>query len=302
VKSQPSKIVADAQGPAGTAVEVRATRGRRPDRRGTAGPVIGEVSADRRFVAQLMDVSALLQHQQSLEEGLHDLAGLAARSLEVDRCSVMLLIDEGEDRMLKVFSHHGDVPKDAYAETIPLDGSVAGFVASTGEPLLIDDIARSPLAHLARHGEGTVPSLMSVPIRVGESIVGVINASAPRGRLVFGERDLDLLSVFALFVGTSIQVFQLQRLAESRLLQMAQLLDRRENGAGAAPICPDPGRLAKLVAKNFYRELAAAGFGPSAIISVSSQVLSELNENLGRHRSRLERQQAAAPGPEKPRT
>ena len=73
------------------------------------------------------------------------------------------------------------------------------------------------------------------------------------------------------------------------LLQMAALLERREQEGGAKqPISPDPAKLAKIVAKGFYRELALAGFGPEAIISVASEVLGLLNENLGRHRSRIE--------------
>lgn len=245
---------------------------------------------DHRFVAELIDVSTLIQQEQTLEDGLRDLARMTAQSLGANRCSVMLMTKEDDARKIKLYSHYGDMPEDAYADAVPLDQGIAGYVASTGESLIIEDIACSRFAPLARNVAHKCPSLMSAPIRVAQVIIGAINLSEPMSGLPFTGRDGELLDVLALFVGKSIQVFQLQKLAESRVLQMAEVLRRREDsGPETAPICPDPARIAKLVAKNFYRELAAAGFGPNAIIAVSSQVLSELNENLQRHRSRRAR-------------
>lgn len=256
---------------------------------------------DHQFVTQLIDASTLIQNEQTLEDGLKNLARMAAASIGADRCSVMLLAESDGERTLRVYSHYGELPAAAYGEPVALDQGVAGHVASTGEALLIDDIAHSMFAAMARRGAAGAPSLMSAPIKIADQTIGVINVSEPTGGGRFTRRLLDLLNVFALVVGKSIQVFELQKLAGSRVLQMAQVLDLRERqGTGQGPICPDPVRLAKLVAKNFYRELAAAGFGPNAIISVSSEVLNELNESLVRHRSRFERQQGAAEVPREP--
>jgi L-methionine (R)-S-oxide reductase len=245
---------------------------------------------DHQFVAQLLDVSALIQQKETLEEGLRDLARMTAQSLGAGRCSVMLLTEDEGERRLRLCSHYGEMPPEAYAEAVPLDQGIAGHVAAWGQALLIEDIGRSSFAGQGCHGPGGSPSLMSAPVPVADTIVGVINVSEPLDRPCFIEPDLHLLRVFSLFVGKSIQVFQLQRLAESRVLQMAHALeDRGRQGDERKPISPNPARLAKMVAKAFYRELATAGFGPNAIIAVSSQVLSELNENLGRYRSRLER-------------
>lgn len=245
---------------------------------------------DRRFVAQLIDLETLIEREQTLEDGLRDLARMTARSLDANRCSVMLLTEDEAGQRLRLCSHAGDLPEDAYADAIPLDAGIAGHVAATGEALLVEDVARSPYAGLAHNDPGRSPSLMSAPIKVADRVIGVINVSDRRDARPFSERDLDLLHVLSLFVGKSIQSFRLQRLAESRVLQMAEVLRQRESAAGESrAICPDPSRLAKLVAKNIYRELASAGFGPNAIIAVSSQVLSELNDSLKRHRERRER-------------
>ena len=240
------------------------------------------------FIAQLTDLAGLIEQRQTLEEGLRDLAASAARSLGAKRCSVMLLsqASDGEPARLRVCSHFGNLPPEAYETPVDLESSIAGRVARAREPLLINDVAHSDVAALARQGARGGASLMCAPIDAAGQLIGVINVSQPGEPRPFTREDLDLLQVFSAFIGQSIHIFQLQKLSESRLLQMSTLLEAREQGLGGDAISPDPTRLAKLVAKNFYRELALAGFGPNAIIAVATEVLGLLNENLDKHRSR----------------
>lgn len=243
--------------------------------------------------AQLSAVGALIEERPSLEDGLKDLAEVAARALGVGRCSVMLTIsiDEPPGRGLKVYSHFGSLPSAAYERLVPLANSIAGRVVTECQPLLIEDLARSDLAPLSSQAGAGGGSMMAAPILIGGECVGVVNVSQPLDQEPFTAADLELLTVLALFTGKSIQVFELQHLAESRLRQMATLLDERNHDPkGHRTIAPDPARLAKLVAKNLYRELAQAGFGPSAIIAVATEVLALLNENLAKHKARAARQ------------
>jgi GAF domain-containing protein len=243
-----------------------------------------------------MDASTLLCQRQTLVEGLRDLAQMTARSLKAQRCSVML-VDEGNDETgpsLRVYSHWGDLPAAAYQHPAPLDQGIAGYVLRTRQPLLIEDIRRSEFSGIARQDPDASPCLLAAPIQIASEVIGVINLSGPLNRISFSARDLQLLEVFSLVVGQAIHVFQLQKLAESHLLQMAEILRQREaiTRNGVHPISPDPGRLTKMVAKNFYRELSAAGFGPNDIISVASEVLAQLNENISKHRTRRERERS----------
>jgi L-methionine (R)-S-oxide reductase len=244
---------------------------------------------DDTFIEDLVGVGALFEREQSLEDGLRDLARLTARSVGAGRCSVMLLSDsgEGETPTLKVYSHFGDLPAQAYRAPVKPGESIAWHVVETQTSLLLDDIEHSDVSALARQGADAGHSMMSAPIRLSGRVIGVINTSLPTNAERFERPDLDLLEVFALFVGQSIQVFQLQRLSESRVLQMAHLLEQREGGA-QKPISPDPARIAKIVAKTFYRELRQAGFGTNAIISVATEVLGLLETNLEKYRTRLD--------------
>ena len=245
---------------------------------------------DEGFIEHLVGIGALIEQQQTLDDGLGDLARLAATSIGAGRCSVMLLSeDEGRDESrLKVCSHFGDLPAEAYSAAVTPGESIAWHVIETQTPLLVDDIAHSPVAPLARSGASAGQSMMSAPILLSDCAIGVINVTRPMARQCFSPSDLELLKVFALFVGQSIQVFNLQRLSESRLLQMAMVLEQREAGS-TKPISPDPAKLAKIVAKTFYRELHEAGFGTSAIIAVATEVLGLLETSLEKHRDRAER-------------
>ncbi len=248
-----------------------------------------------RFIAQLIDASALIEQEATLEGGLKELARLSAETLGAKRCSVMLLAEGegGADSELRVCSHYGDLPRAAYEKGIPLNKSIAGHVASTSKPLLIEDINQSGFTAFASKGEAANPSLILAPIPVADRTIGVINISEPLDGRRFGPTDLNLLNVLALFVGKSIHTFQLQKLAESRVLQMAKALEQRENAKDSNQvISPNPAKLAKIVAKSFFRELSSAGFGPNAIIAVASEVLSQLNESLSKHRSRMQRNDA----------
>jgi GAF domain-containing protein len=248
------------------------------------------------YLIKLIGSSQLLEHHQTLEEGLTELVRLSAELLKVERCSIMLLspADEDGEPRLHVFCHHGPLPAAALRDSMPLSRGIAGHVLRTGEPLFLADVQASAFAGLARGQDHSAPSLICAPIRVARDPIGVINVSDPLHGRPFTSDDLDLVQVFALVIGQSIQTFQLQRLAESRLLQMASLQDERQRSdASGRPISPDPARLAKLVAKNFFRELTDAGFGPNAVIAVASEVLSMLNETLAKHKERRERESAA---------
>lgn len=243
------------------------------------------------FLIRLIDIGDLFEQHRTLEDGIHDTAELAARFLGVGRCSVMLVMEEDEGRspMLRVYSHYGDLPAAAYSERVSPHSGIAGYVATSGEPLLINDLQSSAFTALARQGKEAGASLMSAPISVAGHVIGVINVSQPADDRPFTEKDLDMLKVFAMVLGQSIHVFQLQKLSQSRLLQMSQVLETRSNDGDTGPISLEPARLAKIVAKGFYSELSRAGFGPKAIIAVASEVLGLLNDNLEKHRARLER-------------
>jgi GAF domain-containing protein len=222
----------------------------------------------------------------SLEESLQQQALLTARLLRADTCSIMLLNSgSGTAPRMSVCAAHGSLPASALHASIGKGEGICGRVLESGRALLVEDIARSEFAALARRPDAAGRSLMSAPIRIDGRIVGVVNASGMPG-VTFSSADLALLDVIALFTGKSVQVLQLQAILNSRFIQMALV---RESPQDAGLAYRNPDEVARILAKSFFKEMTGAGFGEAQIVQAASEIIGQLNSSVQRHRRRLER-------------
>ena len=132
---------------------------------------------------------------------------------------------------------------------------------------------------------------MSAPIFSGEQAIGTINVSIPIEKWGFDEGDLEMLRLFASLVGKSIYTAQLQTILRSKFVQMAVISDFAEQQVPASvALHPNPTKLAKIVAKSFFRELTQAGFSTNQIIEIATEVLNLLQDSLGKYKQRLARE------------
>jgi signal transduction protein with GAF and PtsI domain len=246
------------------------------------------------LIVKLLGISNLLENSTDLEKGLKEVAMLTAQIVKAQQCSIMLLSEEekqgNNESYLRVFAHYGNLPNSAYQEMVGLKDGIAGYVAATGKSLLIDDITQSEFAKFARYLRESNGSFMSVPILLGKEVIGVINGSLPTDKESFENLDLEMLNFIALFVGQSLHVSQLQVILNSRFVERAVVADLEETQPGKLlALNPNPTKLAKIVAKSFFRELTKAGFGPNQIIAIATEVLNLLQATLYKHKQRLER-------------
>lgn len=113
-----------------------------------------------------------------------------AEVLDVNMCSVMLCDDLTGDLMIKGARGLDDL---LIKQTrVRLGERIAGWVALEGEPLFIEDIEQDP-----RFGRKSVPqynskSLISLPLKVGGKVIGVLNLNNKRSASPFTGRDFDL--------------------------------------------------------------------------------------------------------------
>ena len=218
----------------------------------------------------------------TLEESLHQQAAMTAAVIGAASCSIMLLgSGEGEGIRMSMYARHGKLPDAALHASIGRGEGIAGRVLASGLALLVPDIAKSELAPLARGHEQVGASLMCAPIRIDGKIVGVINAANMPGQPAFGDTELRLLEVTALFIGKSIQVQQLQHLLDSRFAQLALLQEGRDKvGESVKLAYRNPEDVAKILARSFFREMTKAGFEPAQIVSAASELIEQLNLRL----------------------
>jgi len=106
--------------------------------------------------------------------------------------SLMLLDRERKELFIKVA--YGLDERIVENARVMVGKSIAGRVALTGEPLLIEDIEDTGLASVRTNNpQYETKSLISVPLIVGSTVIGVINANNKTSGKPFTENDLVLM-------------------------------------------------------------------------------------------------------------
>ena len=129
--------------------------------------------------------------------------------LDVSTCSIMLEDDISRD--LTIRSARGLDDEVIKRTRVRVGERIAGYVAHQGEPLLIPD-----LEHDHRFGGVRIPgqyntsSLLCLPLKIGDRVVGVLNLNNKRSALPFTERDLQIAGALGARVS-----HQLERLQQS---------------------------------------------------------------------------------------
>ncbi|MFM7884577.1 MAG: GAF domain-containing protein, partial [Microcystis panniformis] len=121
------------------------------------------------FNPKLTALALVLNVEENLEDIFGKIASMSADQLRARHCSILLSSPQelkGEiTDYLEVFAHYDELSPLADQEIIKLDQVIADTVATTGKPLLIKDITRSPFASAARYPKkSNSNSFISAPI------------------------------------------------------------------------------------------------------------------------------------------
>lgn len=209
-----------------------------PDRRLRRNDMLGEILLITDKLNQIKDLDALLDqilyHARILN---HAEAG----SIFLKRHG-RLLFSHVQNELL--FSGDESVKYHFTQTEIDIDDtSMAGFVARSGQPLLIDDAYNLPEDAPYRHNQSLdensgyeTHSMMTVPLKTSrDKVVGVlqlINALDGLGRTTaFSERNLLFATHFGNSAAVAIERAIMTREIILRMIKMAELRDPKETGA-----------------------------------------------------------------------
>jgi len=244
----------------------------------------------RNALGRLHDLAVFVGAEEDLRTHLGELVHLAASVTDAAACSIMLLSEGDEDApRLKLWCATEEMPAPAWTEMPGQGESIAGQVLERGESLTIADIRHSEFAPLARDRTGCGDSFICAPIVVGTRTIGVVNLSNRPGTGPFDESDLRLAEIVATLIGKSVQVERLQTLLRSRVAHATLARQEKEVVARLTDGSVPPARLAKLLAKSFFRDLAAAGFEPGQIIEAASEIIALVSNDIRRYQRHAQR-------------
>jgi GAF domain-containing protein len=121
-----------------------------------------------------------------------------ARAILGARASSIMLLDEVADEL--VFEAvTGEGEDELVGRRIPASTGIAGWVAQSRQPLVVEDVAADPrFDRAAAERTGYVPQgLMAVPLLHEDVVLGVLNVLDRPQRSRFSLAEMDLLELFA---------------------------------------------------------------------------------------------------------
>ncbi len=142
----------------------------------------------------------------------------------------LLLLDESGQHLVfqEALGSHAQGLKDL---RIPVGQGVAGHVAATGQPLVIQDVRSSPLFNpgLDRITGFTTRSILAVPLRSRGKTLGVLELMNKDRREPFSDEDLETVSLFAEPVAVALEnALLFQRVRQLSLVDdLTQLYNSR---------------------------------------------------------------------------
>ena len=100
---------------------------------------------------------------------------------------------------------------------IKMGEGIAGTVAQTGKPILLPDVSRDPrFSQKIDELTGFVTrSLICLPLKIQESVIGVIEVVNPEDESLFDEQAMPVLSILADFVAIAIANARVHRKMEA---------------------------------------------------------------------------------------
>ncbi len=131
----------------------------------------------------------------NLNELLKQIVALASSVTDAQIGSIMLL-DERE-QYLTIEAAIGLDQEIIDQTRLPIGTSIAGYVAKTGEPLIVEDVEHDERFKRINQEKYGAASLLCAPLRIKNHVIGIINMSNKQGGEAFTKDDLRLLTTFA---------------------------------------------------------------------------------------------------------
>ncbi len=143
--------------------------------------------------------------------------------LDLEICSIMLSDDLTSE--LTVKSAVGLDDAIVRRTRIKLGDKIAGWVALEGKPLFIEDIENDPRFGKKSISQYTTKSLMSLPLKIGDRVVGVLNLNNKKTSEPFTDRDYHSAEVISEKIAQFIELLYSGHYGEEELRRCISSLD-----------------------------------------------------------------------------
>lgn len=167
---------------------------------------VGSLQKSLSIYRGLVEVSALINSITDFDELLRAILKVARRVMNAELASLFLIKPEtGELELVIASTVDGQFEKPQII--VPKGKGIAGWVAETGESLLIEDAYQDPrfYAEADRDTGFRTRSLLAAPLAWEGNKIGVIEVINPVEKAVFEAEDLDGFQAYATLIATAIE-------------------------------------------------------------------------------------------------
>jgi GAF domain-containing protein len=162
-------------------------------------------------------LSALADVGPADQEMLDSIVGLVRTTFGAAASSICLIEQATGELVFEAVSGEGE--SFLIGSRNPTDRGIAGWVATTGEPVAVDNLAQNPLfaKDLAERTRFVPEAILAVPITYRSEILGVLQVLDPHPQARSSLANLDLLAMFADQAGLSLHALVRSRTAHETL-------------------------------------------------------------------------------------
>ncbi len=175
---------------------------------------------------RILDVSRQLTSTLALGPLLKTIVNTAAELTASEDASIILW--DARTGELHFRTSSGELADQLADIPVPVDGSIAGAVLNSGEPLIVSDTRSDPrhYGEVGRRVGREIRSLVAVPMQIKERCIGVLEAINKCGDQEFTHEDVETLMILGAQAAVAIENAQLigaLREAYDRLGKLEQL-------------------------------------------------------------------------------
>jgi len=138
--------------------------------------------------------------------------------LDLDICSVMLADELSSELTVKsAIGLDDDIIK---RTRIKLGDKIAGWVALEGKPLFIEDIERDERFSKVSISQYTTKSLLSLPLKIGDRVIGVLNLNNKKTSEPFSQHDYSTATFLSEIISQFISILYSENYSREKLRRL----------------------------------------------------------------------------------
>lgn len=177
----------------------------------------------------LTEVCSFINSEMSQEEQLLSIVEAANKVIGVRDSSIIILDEHTGQLHFSIVT--GEKSQDLKTMTMEPGEGIAGWVTEHGVPLVVPDVTKEPRYNprISRLLDFETHSILCVPIRSREKVIGSFEVVNRLDNRPFDERDLPLLNAFAALIGIVLDNSKNRRAIEQSNLKLENLVLTKTN-------------------------------------------------------------------------